>query len=168
MVSASTELTFLLDAITTVTYKVCWGLNMPETPKPIVWPNGAWKTLKKIIRAWHTVEGSGGEVTQRQIATIAKIQPSRLSVNKPFLQAIGILEAEGVLTAEGKELGLGLTNDNERVTKQALQKIVKANPILRQLLDVIRGGGPTDEHDFEARVLVITKQGGQSANFNTL
>jgi hypothetical protein len=141
---------------------------MADAQKTLVWPNGAWKTLKRIIRAWYTVEESGGELTQKAIAGIAKVQPSRLSVNKPFLQAIGIVQAEGItLTDEGKQLGLGLANDNERVAKQALQSIVKANPILRQLLDVIRGRGPTDKGDFEAQVVLITKQGRQTDYFGT-
>jgi hypothetical protein len=142
---------------------------MADAPKiPLTWPSGAWKMLKKLVRAWYTAEERGNEVTQRTIAQIAGVQPSRLSMNKPFLQSIGILETEGIhLTKEGRQLGLGLTHDNERVAKEALQGIVKANPILRQLLDVIRGRGPTDREEFEAQVVMITRQGRNSDYFGT-
>lgn len=135
---------------------------------PLTWPSGAWKMLKKLVRAWYTAEESGDEITQKAIAQIAGIQPSRLSMNKPFLQSIGIIETEGIrLTKEGKQFGLGLTHDNERVAREALQAIVKVNPILKQLLDVIRGRGPTDKEEFEAQVVMITKQGRNSDYFGT-
>ena len=141
---------------------------MADASRSITWPAGAWKMLKKIVRAWYTAEESGNEITQRAVAQIAGVQPSRLSMNKPFLQSIGIVEMEGIrLTEEGKQLGLGLAHDNERVAKQALQSIIKANPVLRQLLDVIRGRGPTDREDFEAQVVMITKQGAQGDYFGT-
>jgi hypothetical protein len=71
------------------------------------------------------------------------------------------------LTEDGKLLGLGITNENDLVTKQALQGIVKANPILRQLSDVIRGRGTTDRDAFEAQIVTITKQGKQADYFGT-
>jgi hypothetical protein len=143
-------------------------VHMADASNTLVWPNGAWKTLKRIVRAWYTVEQTGGELTQKAIAAIADIQQSRLSTNKPFLQTICIIEAGGIaLTEEGKRLGLGLANENDLVVKQALQAIVKTNPILRQLLGVIRGRGPTDRAEFEAQVTMITKQGRQSDYFAT-
>jgi hypothetical protein len=142
---------------------------MADIPKaPIVWPNGAWKMLRKIIRAWYAAEDRGSEMTQRTIANIANVQASRVSMNKAFLQAIGIVQTEGIaLTETGKSLGLGLYNENELVAQQALQKLVKENPILRELWDIIRGRGTIDKADFEAQVVIITKQGKSSPGFTT-
>jgi len=134
----------------------------------LLWPAASWKVLKKIIRAWYTAESGGGEMTQRGVAKIAGLQPSRLSANKPFLQAVGIIEPEGIsLTEGGKQLGLGLTTENERVTQQALQSIVRSNTLLKQLWNVIRGRGTTDSADFEAQVVLLTRLGQDSDYFST-
>lgn len=142
---------------------------MVETSKtPMIWPASSWRTLKKIIRAWYTAEERGVELTQREVAKVGGLQPSRVSANKPFLQAVGIVEPEGIaLTEGGKQLGLGLTNENERVTQQALRSIIRTNSLLRQLWDAIRGRGTTDRKDFEAQIVVLTKQGSSSDYFST-
>jgi hypothetical protein len=142
---------------------------MADTPKiPFAWPIGSWSLLKKIIRAWYTAESEGGEWTQRTVAKISNLQPSRVSVNKAFLQTIGIVQAEGIaLTDAGKNLGLGLSNENARVTQQALQRIVTENSILKQLLSIVRGRGTIDTEGFEAEVLLLTKQGRDTPGFST-
>jgi hypothetical protein len=142
---------------------------MADTPKaPFAWPVGSWRVLKKIIRAWYTAESEGGEWTQRTVAKIANLQPSRVSVNKAFLQAIGIVQPGGVaLTEAGKNLGLGLSNDNAKVTEQTLQRIITENSILKQLLSIVRGRGTIDTEGFEAEVVLLTKQGRNTSGFST-
>ena len=142
---------------------------MPDTSKaPLSWPSGSWRVLKRLVRAWYTAEDGGGEWTQRTVAKLANVQPSRVSVNKAFLQGIGIVQAEGVaLTEAGKALGLGLSNENARVIQQALQQIVRDNSILKQLLDIVRGRGTIDKEGFEAEVLLLTKQGRDNSGFTT-
>jgi hypothetical protein len=142
---------------------------MADTSKaPLVWPPSSWAALRKIVRAWYTAGEGGKEITQKTIADIAGIQPSRLSMNKPFLQAVGIIEAESSdLTEEGKQFGLGLTNDNLIITQQALASIVRENAPLRQLFDVIRARGAMDKEAFEAQVIQITKQGKETDYFGT-
>ena len=135
---------------------------------PLSWPTGSWRVLTKLIRAWYTAEDGGGEWTQRTIAKLAKMQPSRVSVNKAFLQAIGIVQPEGIaLTEAGKNLGLGLSNENARVTRQALQTIVRENTILKQLSDIVRSRGTIDKEDFEAEVVLLTRQGRDTSGFKT-
>jgi hypothetical protein len=123
---------------------------MTDTSKtPFSWPAGSWRVLKKIIRAWYTAESDGGDWTQRTVAKIAHLQPSRVSANKAFLQAVGIVQTEGIaLTEAGKNLGLGLSNENLRLTQQALQRIVAENSILKQLLSIVRGRGTIDKEGF--------------------
>jgi hypothetical protein len=141
---------------------------MADISKPIAWPSGAWKMLKKIIQAWYTVEDGGGEISQKEVAQRAGIQASRLSMNKPFLRAIGVIESEGIaLTDEGKRLGLGLANDNELVVAQALQNLVRTNPLLKGLWATIRARKSLDTASFEAEVLLQTKQGRGSDYFGT-
>lgn len=133
----------------------------------VAWPTASWAVLKRLIRAWFTAENSGNEWTQRTVARFADVQPSRVSANKAFLQAVGIVENEGIgLTEAGRNLGLGLSNDNPRVTQQALQKIVRDNALLRQLLDIMRSRGGLDQEGFEAEVLLLTKQGGETPGFS--
>jgi hypothetical protein len=142
---------------------------MGETSKaPVIWPASSWRTLKKIVRAWYTAEERGVELTQKEVAKIGGVQQSRVSANKPFLQVVGIVEPEGIaLTVGGKQLGLGLRNENDRVTQQALRSIIRTNPLLRQLWDAIRGRGTTDKKDFEAEIVLLTKSGSSSDYFST-
>lgn len=142
-------------------------MDQPKLPS-LIWPSASWKALKKIIRAWYAAESSGLGMTQRDIAKAGGLQPSRVSANKPFLQTIGIIETEGIsLTDGGKQLGLGLETENERVTQQALQTLVRTNLLLKQLWNVIRARGITDAADFEAQVVLLTKLGSDSDYFST-
>lgn len=130
------------------------------------WPTGSWKVLQVIIRAWYQAENSGEEWTQRTVADLADVQPSRVSVNKGFLQAIGVVQTEGIaLTEAGKSLGLGLSNETKRVVQQALQRIIRDNSILWPLLLMIRSRGTIDNEDFEAEVVQLTKQGKSTQGF---
>jgi len=142
---------------------------MADTPKvSFAWPAGSWRVLKKIIRAWYAAQADGGEWTQRTVAKMADIQPSRVSANKAFLQAIGVVQIEGIaLTDAGKNLGLGLYNKNARVIQQALERIITENSILKQLLSIVRGRGTIDREGFEAEVLLLTKQGRHTPGFST-
>jgi hypothetical protein len=141
---------------------------MADTSKSsLTWPTGSWVILKRIIRAWYAAENSGDEWTQRTVSKLANVQPSRVSANKPFLQATGIIQSEGIeLTDAGKTLGLGLYSNKDRVTQQALQKIVRDNSILKQLLSIVRGRGTIDEDGFEAEILLLTKQGPDTLGFS--
>jgi hypothetical protein len=131
------------------------------------WPTASWTVLKKLVRAWYTAENSGGEWTQRTVAKLADVQPSRVSANKAFLQAMGIVQSEGIgLTDAGRNLGLGLSNENPRVTQQALQKVVRENSVLWHLLNIIRSRGVIDTEDFEAEILLLTKQGSDTPGFS--
>jgi hypothetical protein len=140
---------------------------MPETSvEEFAWPKGSWELLKRIIRAWYAAGNGGDEFTQRKVAQLAKIQPSRVSNNKAFLQSVGILEVQGVaLTEAGRNFGLGLFKENVRIQKQALQKIARQCTLLKHLLDVIRGRGLVDKDEFEAELTLMTKQGSTTAGF---
>lgn len=131
------------------------------------WPKGSWTMLKKMIRAWYAVEESGGEISQKQVAKIANLQQSQISVNKAFLQSVGIVQAEGiVLTSAGKNLGLGLYNENERVAQEGLKRIIRECAVLKELADIIRGRGIIDEKGFEAELALLTKQGKKNPGFS--
>lgn len=130
------------------------------------WPRGSWELLKRIVRAWYAAEEGGGEITQRKIAQLANIHPSQLSLNKAFLQGVGIVEAQDIaLTEAGRNFGLGLYKENERVQKQGLQKIVRQCSVLKHLLDVIRGRGSVEKAEFEAELTLITKHGNSTPGF---
>ena len=142
---------------------------MADTSKALFsWPTSSWRVLKRIIRAWYTAEDGGGEWTQRTVAKLANVQPSRVSANKAFLQVVGIVQQEGIaLTESGRNLGLGLINENTRVTQQALENIVRSSGVLRQLVDIVRGRGTIDRPGFEAEVLLLTRQGKETSGFTT-
>lgn len=130
------------------------------------WPKNSWAILTKIIRAWYTVETGGSEVTQKKIADVAGVQQSQVSTNKAFLQMIGIVNPEGLSLSEGgKRLGIGLYNDNESMRQQGLELIIKGNPLLRDMLDIIKGRGALKTKDFSDEIALRT--GEKAAGFAT-
>lgn len=136
---------------------------MAELPYP--WPKNSWTILSRIIRAWYAVE-TGGELTQKKIADVAGVQPSQVSANKAFLQAIGIVGKEGVaLTEAGKRLGIGLYNDNESMKRQGLELIIKSEPLLKDTLDIVRGRGSLKVNDFQDEIAL--RLGGKTEGFVT-
>jgi hypothetical protein len=130
------------------------------------WPRNSWTILTKIIRAWYSVETSGGEVTQKRVAEAAGVQQSQVSTNKAFLQAIGIIGSEGTsLTDAGKRLGIGLYSENESMQRQGLDLIIKGTPILKGMLDIVRGRGSLKANDFFDEVAL--RIGGKTDGFVT-
>ncbi len=140
---------------------------MPEAPKAqFNWPKNSWTVLQRIIRAWYAAEEGGAEVTQKKIADMAGVQPSQVSINKAFLQDIGIIQKEGIaLTDAGKRLGVGLSNENQRAVQQGLQQLIRDSWLLKDLLDLIRGRGSLSEADFEIEVSLRTRQGKGNLGF---
>ena len=140
---------------------------MPEALKAqFNWPKNSWTVLQRIIRAWYAAEEGGAEVTQKKIADMAGVQPSQVSINKAFLQDIGIIQKEGIaLTEAGKRLGVGLSNENQRAVQQGLQQLIRDSWILKDLLDLIRGRGSLNESDFEIEVSLRTRQGKGNLGF---
>jgi hypothetical protein len=137
---------------------------MPELPYP--WPRNSWTILTKIIRAWYSVETSGGEVTQKRIAEVAGVQASQISTNKAFLQAMGIISKDGTaLTETGKRLGIGLFNDNESMKRQGLEQVIKGNNILKDMLDIVWGRGSLRVNDFFDEI--VLRLGGKTEGFVT-
>ena len=137
---------------------------MPEAPYP--WPRNSWTILSKIIRAWFSVETGGSDVTQKRIAEVAKVQQSQVSTNKAFLQAINIVSKDGTsLTEAGKRLGIGLYNDNEGMRRQGFELIIRATPILKDMLEIVRGRGALKTDDFFDEVAL--RVGGKTEGFVT-
>lgn len=137
---------------------------MPELQYP--WPKNSWSILGKIIRAWYSVETSGGEVTQKRIAEVAGVQQSQVSTNKAFLQAIGFISSEGTsLTEAGKRVGIGFYSENESMTRQGLEQIIKGNTLLSGMLDIIRGRGSLKVNDFYDEIAL--RVGGKTDGFVT-
>jgi hypothetical protein len=134
----------------------------------IEWPKNSWTMLERIIKAWYAAEEDGSDFTQKKIAEMSGLQPSQVSVNKPFLRDIGIVQAEGLsLTDAGKRLGLGLSLDNDRAKQQGLQEVVKGCWLLKEILDLVRGRGSLSEGDFEFELSLRTKQGKNTPGFTS-
>jgi hypothetical protein len=130
------------------------------------WPKNSWSLLTKIIRAWYSVETGEGEVTQKKIADVAGVQPSQVSTNKAFLQAIGIVNKEGAsLTEAGKRLGIGLYSDNDSMKRQGLEQIIKGYGPLKDTLDIVRGRGSLKVNDFLDEIAL--QVGGKTEGFVT-
>lgn len=130
------------------------------------WPKNSWTILSKIIRAWYSVETSGGEVTQKRIAEVAGVQQSQVSTNKAFLQALGIISPEGTsLSDAGKRVGIGFYNENENMTRQGLDQVIKGNQLLKGMLDIIRGRGSLKANDFYDEIAL--RIGGKTEGFVT-
>jgi len=138
-----------------------------ETQKVVIqWPRNSWAILTKIIRAWYTAEQGDGDITQRKIADIAGVQPSQVSTNKAFLQAIGILTSDGSsLTEAGKRIGIGISGDNESMLREGLQLVIKGNALLSHMLDVIKGRGELKVKSFSDEIAL--RMNGKTDGFAT-
>jgi hypothetical protein len=138
---------------------------MADTPQ-FQWPHNSWAILTKIIRAWYTAESGGNEVTQKKIADVAGVQQSQVSSNKAFLQMVGIVSPEGLsLTEAGKRLGIGIYSDNESMRRQGLELIIARYPLLRDMLDIIKGRGSLKLKDFSDEIAL--RANGKAERFAT-
>ncbi|HVB54917.1 MAG TPA: hypothetical protein VNE63_00595 [Candidatus Acidoferrales bacterium] len=140
---------------------------MAETQKaPYPWPRNSWVILTKIIRAWYTFTSEGGEVTGKKIADTAGVHASQISTNRPFLVMLGVVNPEGTsLTEAGKRIGIGLYNDNESMRRQGFELVVKSNPLLSDMLNIIKGRGGLKEKDFSDEIALRTN--GKTEGFGT-
>jgi hypothetical protein len=137
-----------------------------ETQKvAIQWPKNSWAILTKIIRAWYTAEQGNSDITQRKIAVIAGVQPSQVSTNKAFLEAIGILTPDGSsLTEAGKRIGIGI-GDNESMLREGLQLVIKGNTLLSHMSDIIKGRGELKVKSFSDEIAL--RMNGKTEGFGT-
>jgi hypothetical protein len=130
------------------------------------WPKNSWNILSKIIRAWYSVETSGGEVTQKRVAEVAGVQQSQVSANKAFLQAIRIISPDGTaLTEAGKRLGIGFYSENDSMMRQGLELVIKGTELLSGTLDIVRGRGSLKVDDFFDEIAL--RIGGRTEGFVT-
>lgn len=133
---------------------------------PYPWPRNSWAIITKIIRAWYTFTSEGGEVTGKKIADTAGVHPSQVSTNRPFLEMIGVVNPEGTsLTEAGKRIGIGLYNDNESMRRHGFELVVKGNPLLGDMLNIIKARGGLKEKDFSDEIALRTN--GKTDGFGT-
>lgn len=97
--------------------------------------------LKKIISAYYAVNDHENPGVN-EVAEIAGKPRPVVSGCNVFLRSAGILrDGENKLTESGAKLALGISHENEDVTREALEDIVKQSPHLARLVAIIRARG---------------------------
>ncbi len=91
-------------------------------------PRGSWAQLKKIVRAYGEVQERDNP-TVEDVATLAGLQRPVVSGNNEFLRDIGILARDAnKLTDVGSKLAQSLSLENDALTADTLQAVVRENP----------------------------------------
>jgi hypothetical protein len=81
--------------------------------------------VKRIIRAYGASQ-EDEDSTVESVAKLAGIQRPAVSANNNFLRSIGVLELEkSKLTQLGVKLSTGIGLENEPITTEALQEVVR-------------------------------------------
>ncbi|RNJ25711.1 hypothetical protein [Halosegnis longus] len=121
-------------------------------------PKGiARDTLFAIIVGWYRAGGDDQPVNTAAAAEQAGYSDAT-SRQTPFLEAVGILDAEGQdhqLTSRGAAFAAALASDDEPEAKSRAYTILSAWPPSSRLRDILRGGA-MPEDDLLARVADVT------------
>jgi hypothetical protein len=117
-------------------------------------PAHAWSMVKRIIRAYGAAQDDEGSNVE-SVAKLAGIQRPIVSANNNFLRSLGVVEIDKPkLTPLGVKLATGIGLENESITTEALQDVVRTTPIFNQLLSTLRARGSMEIAAFKGQVIL--------------
>jgi hypothetical protein len=126
------------------------GSNLPNFQMP----SHGWAMVKRIVRAYGAAQDDETSNVE-SVARLAGVQRPIVSGNNNFLRSIGILEIDKPkLTSLGVKLATGLGLENESITIDALQDLVRITPIFNQLLNTLRARGSMDPATFKGQIIL--------------
>jgi hypothetical protein len=110
--------------------------------------------VKRIVRAYGAAQDDETSNVEG-VAKLAGVQRPIVSANNNFLRSIGILEIDKPkLTLLGVKLATGLGLENESITTEALQDLVRTTPMFYQLLNTLRARGSMEVAAFKGQVIL--------------
>jgi hypothetical protein len=110
--------------------------------------------VKRIVRAYGAAQDDETSNVE-SVAKLAGVQRPIVSANNNFLRSLGILEIDkSKLTLFGVKLATGLGLENESITTEALQDVVRNTPVFFQLLNTLRARGSMEVAAFKGQVIL--------------
>jgi hypothetical protein len=117
-------------------------------------PGSSWETVKKIIRAFSAAQNEENPKVE-EIASLAGVPRPVVSMNNNFLRSVGFVRPDQwKLTEMGVRYALGLEMGNDSMAAENLCELVRAQPILNQLLSLIRARGELKVDTLKAEVMI--------------
>jgi len=138
---------------------------MVEEPTKLIIPGASWEAIKRIILAYHSVDGQENPGLGEVASIAGKNRPLVSSCNE-FLRSLGILRSDqNKLTEIGNQFAIGLSIGTESVIHEALQQIVRDSPALARLIAILRARGSMKEDAFRGNIIVAAGLNRESRNF---
>jgi hypothetical protein len=123
--------------------------------KNLYLPGSSWETVKKIIRAFYAAQNEESPRVE-DIAKLAGVPRPVVSMNNNFLRSVGIVRQDGwKLTDLGIRYAMGLARDNSSLATENLSAAVRLNPVLNQLLNLLRARGTMKPDSFKAEIMIL-------------
>jgi len=122
--------------------------------KVLALPGSSWDTVKRIIRAFSAASNQENPKVE-EIAQLAGLQRPIVSMNNNFLRAVGFVRSDQwKLTELGVRYALALEMGNDSMAAESLAELVRAQPLLNQVVNVIRARGELRVDTLKAEVMV--------------
>jgi hypothetical protein len=126
---------------------------MPDE-KQLALPGSSWETVKKIIRAFFAANDEES-ATVEDIAKLAGVLRPVVSMNNNFLRSVGIVRPDQwKLTEAGLRYATGLQMNNDSMASESLAQAARTNPILSQLLNLLKARGEMKTDTFKGDVII--------------
>ena len=126
---------------------------MPEE-KLLALPGSSWDTAKKIIRAFYAVQNEENPKLEG-IARYAAVPRPVISMNNNFLRSVGFVrDDQWKLTEKGLRYATALQMNNPSMASETLGELLRANPIINQLLRLLMARGEMKADTFRAELIL--------------
>lgn len=127
---------------------------MADDFSKLIIPGASWEMLKRIINAYHQVSDQESPGVDDVAEIAGKPRPLVSSCNG-FLRSMGILRTdENKLTDVGSKFALGISHQNEAITREALEEVVKQSPPLARLVATVRARGSMKMEAIRGSIIV--------------
>jgi hypothetical protein len=114
---------------------------MVDDGSRLIIPGASWEMLKKIISAYHAVSDQENPGVD-DVAEIAGKPRTLVSSCNGFLRSMGILRTdENKLSEVGTKFALGISHQNDEITREALEEVVRQSQSLARLVAIVRARG---------------------------
>lgn len=138
--------------------------NAGSNPKTFQMPSHAWGMIKRIIRAYGASQDNEASNVE-SVAQLAGIHRPVVSANNNFLRSVGVLEVDKPrLTPLGVKLATGIGLEDEAITTEALEEVVRTTPTFSQLLNTLRARGSMDASGFRSQAILAAGLKADSRN----
>ncbi len=118
-------------------------------------PGNGIDVVRKVIHAY--VLCGDKEVSLKEVAAKAGMDPTQVSRNNGFLGVVGVIEGgqKKKLTAQGKKLGIAISHDDKETIATTWRELVEATPKLKSIVDMVRVQGGVSAENLPSKVAAL-------------